>query len=71
MPLDLANYERKLKDSVKAFWGNRALARQNQVKAGRADQGERSAVTAGKNMDGFIALVADLVKANGLRDAQI
>ena len=71
MGLDLADYENKARDSVKAFWGNRASARQKQIEAGKADQGERASVTAGKNMDGFIALVLDLVSANGLPNAQI
>ncbi len=54
-----------------AFWGNREKARQKQVEAGMVDQGERSGVTAGKNMDGFIALAIDLVRANGLAHASI
>jgi hypothetical protein len=69
MAINLANYKRKARDSVKAFWGNREAARQKQIEAGKADQGERAAVTAGKNMDGFIALMIDLVEANGLGDA--
>jgi len=28
-------------------------------------------VTAGKNMDGFVSLLIDLIKANGLKDAEI
>ena len=32
-----------------------------------SDQGERSSVTAGKNMDGFAALVTRLVESNGLK----
>ena len=54
-----------------AFWGNREKARQKQIEAGKADQGERAGVTAGKNMDGFIALIIDIVQANGLADAAI
>ena len=54
-----------------AFWINRDKARLRQLKAGTADQGERAGVTAGKNMDGFIALMIDLVKANGLTRASI
>ncbi len=54
-----------------AFWGNRAKARQKQIEAGKADQGERAGVTAGKNMDGFLALIIDVVKANGLEHAEI
>jgi len=71
MALDLANYEKKAAQSVKAFWGNRDEARQKQIKAGKTDAGSRGAVTAGKNMDGFVALMIDLVKANGLKDATI
>lgn len=71
MPLDLADFDTKARDAVMAFWGNRAKARQKQIEAGTADQGERAGVTAGKNMDGFIALVIDLVKANGLAHASI
>lgn len=71
MPLDLQDYEKKSRDAVMAFWGNREKARQKQIEAGKADQGERAGVTGGKNMDGFIALVIDIVKANGLAHAQI
>lgn len=71
MALDLADYERKTREAVMAFWGNRNKARQKQIEAGKSDQGERAGVTAGKNMDGFIALVIDIVKANGLSHAKI
>ncbi|MBK5293657.1 MAG: PaeR7I family type II restriction endonuclease [Acidobacteriia bacterium] len=71
MALDLADYDRKAREAVMAFWGGREKARQKQVEAGTVDQGERAGVTAGKNMDGFIALVIDLVKANGLAHASI
>ena len=71
MALDLVDYERKAHEAVQAFWGNREAARQKQIEAGKADQGERAGVTAGKNMDGFIALVLDIVRANGLAHAQI
>ena len=71
MALDLVDYERKAHEAVMAFWGNREKARQKQVEAGTVDQGERAGVTGGKNMDGFTALVIDLVKANGLEHAAI
>lgn len=54
-----------------AFWGNREKARQAQIEAGKADQGERAGVTSGKNMDGFLALLIDLVEANGLKGADV
>jgi hypothetical protein len=71
MALDLVDYERKAREAVQAFWGNREAARQKQIESGKADQGERAGVTAGKNMDGFIALVLDIVRANGLAHAKI
>jgi hypothetical protein len=71
MALNLANYEKKAAQSVKTFWGNRDAARQKQIEAGKTDAGSRGAVTGGKNMDGFVALMIDLVKANGLKDATI
>ena len=71
MALDLANHEVRVKEAVMAFWGNREKARQKQIEAGKTDQGERAGVTAGRNMDGFIALIIDIVRANGLAHAQI
>jgi hypothetical protein len=71
MPLDLADYEPKAREAVKAFWGNRAAAVQRQRELGREDQGERAGVTAGKNMDGFIVLLLDVIRANGLTDAHM
>jgi hypothetical protein len=71
MALDLADYERKAREATMAFWGNREKARQKQIESGKADQGERAGVTAGKNMDGFLALIIDIVKANGLAHAEI
>jgi type II restriction enzyme len=71
MSLDLANYEEKAQKAVKKFWGARKSAKQKQIKAGKIDQGERSGVTSGKNMDGFLALIIDVIKANGLPKAEI
>ncbi len=71
MSIDLADYENKAHEAVKAFWGNREAARQKQVESGKADQGERASVTAGKNMDGFLALAKDIVRLNGLEQAEI
>ena len=71
MAIDLADYERKAREAVQAFWVNREKARQKQIEAGKADQGERASVTGGKNTNGFIALVVDIVRANGLDHADI
>lgn len=71
MTLDLANYENQAREAVKLFWGNREAALAKQVEAGNQDAGARGAVTAGKNLDGFVAMVQSLVDANELWDAEI
>jgi hypothetical protein len=71
MTIDVADYQTKAREAVKAFWGNREAARQKQIESGKADQGERAGVTAGKNMDGFLALIKDIVRVNGLEHAEI
>lgn len=71
MPLDLADYEAKARGAVKKFWSGRKKAAKKQLTSGKTDQGERSAVTGGSNMNGFIDLVVDVVHANGLVDADI
>ncbi|WP_428685038.1 PaeR7I family type II restriction endonuclease [Sphingopyxis sp.] len=54
-----------------AFWGNRQKALEAKLESGKADIGERGAVTSGTNMDGFVALMIDIVEANGLAHAEI
>ncbi|MHB8845019.1 MAG: PaeR7I family type II restriction endonuclease [Nitrospirota bacterium] len=71
MPLDLADYDAKARSAVRKFWAGRKKAAKRQKAGGKADQGERGAVTAGSNMNGFIDLVVDIVHANGLPDAEI
>ncbi len=71
MTLDLVDYERKAREAVKTFWRNREAAKQKQLESGSADRGERAAVTSGKNMDGFLALILDVIDANGLSHAEV
>ena len=61
MPLDLVDYERKTRGAVQVFWKSNDATGQD----------KRTAVTAGKSMDGFKALVTDIVRANGLAHADI
>lgn len=64
--VDLLDFEQMTGRAVQAFWKNRREAHQNSVEndeSRRSD--ERSAVTAGKNMDGFVDLVNSLVMATG------
>ena len=71
MPIDLANYDVLARQAVKAFWKNRQGAKSRQEQTGKADHGERASVTAGKNMDGFLRIVDEIVRRNGLADAEI
>lgn len=71
MALNLADYEEKARVATMAFWGNRQKALEAKIAAGTTDVGERGAVTAGNTMDGFIALMIELVHANGLGHASI
>lgn len=71
MTLDLANFERKTSEAVQQFWVTRAQAITQQQESGVLDQGGRAGVTGGKNMDGFVKLIADLVHANGLVTAEV
>lgn len=71
MGIDLADYQNQVKKAVSAFGGNREVARLKQEASGKADQGERAGVTAGKNMDGFMALAKDIVQRNGLVHAEV
>ena len=52
--------------AVTIYWATRTAQQQKQQQSGRADQGLRSAVTGGAQMDGFIQLFADLITDCGL-----
>ncbi len=71
MSLNLADYEVQAQEAVKLFWGNRQAALAKQIESGNQDAGSRGAVTAGKNMDGFLAIAHSLIEANGLIMADI
>lgn len=71
MAIDLCDYEIRTKNAVKQFWGNRLKASTNQEMRGKVDQGERSGVTAGNNLNGFIDLLKEVVVRNGLPESNI
>ena len=68
----MENLDTRLKEAVKHFW----ITRENQSSrqgssGGERDRGSRSAVTGGKQMDGFINLVRDLLLEVGIPDSSI
>jgi len=52
--------------AVAHYWQTRAAQRKKQEAGGKADQGLRSAVTGGAQMDGFIDLFSELVIQAGI-----
>jgi hypothetical protein len=52
--------------AVAHYWGTRTAQRKKQEAGGKADQGLRSAVTGGAQMDGFIDLFTELVTQAGI-----
>jgi len=60
--------ETGLAKAVRLFWGTRSGQARKQQDAGRFDQGSRGAVTGGKQMDGFVLLVRNIIKDRGLSD---
>ncbi|MGI6783572.1 MAG: PaeR7I family type II restriction endonuclease [Aminivibrio sp.] len=71
MILSLGDYKKRGEKAVGFFWESREAAERRQQESGVVDQGERASVTAGKNMDGFRALMEDIIRKNGLADAEI
>ncbi len=57
---------RRTQEAVAHYWSTREAQQTKQVDGGKADQGLRSAVTGGAQMDGFVDLFADLVVDSGL-----
>ena len=71
MDLALPNLDKKVRLAVKHFWQTREAQSVSQKQRGSSDQGARAAVTGGAQMDGFIKLIAELVKKSGISDACI
>lgn len=67
-----SDLDKKLRKAVRHFWGTRetqALAQG--AKTGSRDSGARTAVTGGRQMDGFVSLVRDFLCSNGLPKTQV
>jgi len=64
--------QRRLAAAVRQFWKTRQQQEKKQGKtSGIRDQGSRSAVTGGAQMDGFVELVSELLVESGIPDATI
>ncbi len=64
--------EGKLRRAIRHFWTTRAKqSRKQGAGAAARDAGARTAVTGGRQMDGFVNLVRDLLRANGVPKAHV
>jgi len=62
----MKNLDELTAKAVAHYWQTRLAQRRKQEKSGRADQGLRSAVTGGAQMDGFINLFTQLIIQAGM-----
>jgi hypothetical protein len=63
--------KKRLEQAVAHFWRTRRTQSQKQLSSGRKDQGARSAVTGGAQMNGFISLFTDLILEAGIASSCI
>jgi len=62
-----SDLEQKLRQAIKHFWTTRkSQAKKQGGKTGTRDAGTRTAVTGGRQMDGFVSLVREYLCVNGL-----
>ena len=66
------DWEQRLREAVKHFWLTRGnQAKRQGAKSGSRDAGNRTAVTGGKQMDGFVELVRDFLVECGIEQSNI
>lgn len=65
------NLNEFLSIAISHYWKTRQIQAQKQAKSGISDQGARSAVTGGAQMDGFIKLITDLVIEAGADESTV
>ncbi len=60
--------EESVSKAVSFFWQTRTRQSKAQKARGRSDQGSRTAVTAGHQMDGFVELLTELIISGGVNE---
>jgi len=71
MTAKLINFDERLRQAVRFFWRGRRDAAKKQQTAGKADQGNRGAVTGGKNLDAFRDMIVDVVHRHGPEGCEV
>jgi hypothetical protein len=64
--IKMNDIDRCVAEAVAHYWKTRAGQRQRQETAGKLDQGLRSAVTGGAQMDGFVQLFTEAITLAGI-----
>ncbi len=67
----LDSISKYLSQAIAHYWLTRQKQSEKQSNSGRADQGARSAVTGGAQMDGFIDLISDLILEVGVDKSNV
>src|ERR1035437_601995 len=70
-PSILSDLPRYMREVVRFYWQTRTKQREKQAGTGTKDQGLRSAVTGGAQMDAFIELLTKLVIEAGIDRSHI
>ncbi|MDR1934926.1 MAG: PaeR7I family type II restriction endonuclease [Candidatus Accumulibacter sp.] len=68
----MLDIDKELGNAIRFFWQVRSRQQQNQGEdSGKKDTGTRAAVTGGRHCDGFIRLIADVLREASIPDARI
>ncbi|MCS6902378.1 MAG: PaeR7I family type II restriction endonuclease, partial [Myxococcales bacterium] len=70
MPLVPEDYKNRTQEAINHYW-NTLWSQSTRQQNRDADRGNRTAVTGGKQMDGFCKLIRWVVAENGMPDASI
>ena len=71
MFLEPNKLHRRVTKAVHSYWATRQSQTAKQASTGQRDQGARSAVTGGAQMDGFIGLVTGMILEAGIKQEYI
>ena len=63
--------DKRLRQAAGLFWSVRQAQQSAQARKDDQDRGSRAAVTGGKQMDGFVRLLAEMLISNGLPAASL
>lgn len=67
----LDSINQRVSEAVAYYWSTRQRQKTKQDKSGQKDQGARSAVTGGAQMDGFISLLTGILIDSGINKTHI